>query len=498
MTVARVASLQQAKQLLRDGNLQQAESICRGLLAQNESDVDALTVLGAALLGAALVQFGAMEEAEQVGRQCVDLRPQEPLGLYNLGKVLTIMGRPGEAIELYDRALSINPALHMVIAGKAEALNRLNRMDEAMSLLEPLAKERTESAEMGLTYATLLAQRGRHAEVIDVANRHLANSAVGGMVRVRLGLALGRAQESLGDYEQAFEAYRLANQVRSTTSRFASEQAVRSVDQLTHFFTPSRLRLLSHSSNRTELPVFIAGMPRSGTTLVEQIIAAHPAGHGVGELPTLNRIATQVPQELGAAQPFPDCLEHMPVAVSDRLGKRYLDEINKEAGAATRVVSKYLRNHHLLGLAWMLFPGARVIHCRRDPMDACFSCYTSALSPAMHGYCADFTNLGLYCRESERLMAHWKSTLPLPMLEVPYEQLVRNPEVWTRKIIDFCGLPWDERCLRFYESGRVVRTLCFDEVRRPIHQNAVGRSRKFEEFLGSLREALEEPTSTAR
>jgi hypothetical protein len=258
------------------------------------------------------------------------------------------------------------------------------------------------------------------------------------------------------------------------------------------FFTPQRVGSLHRSTIDSELPVFIAGMPRSGTTLVEQIIDAHPSGYGAGEATVLERLITSLPGRTGTREPVPKCLASLSTEVADSTGSDYLAEIGRSATGATRIVDKYLRNHQHLGITWMLLPRARVIHCRRNPIENCFSCYTSALSPLMHAWCSDFANLGLYYRQYVRLMAHWRAVLDVPILDVQYEELVTNPEAMTRRIIEFCGLPWDDRCLRFHESGRTVRTLSFDQVRRPMYTKSLERSAPYYEYLGPLREALED------
>jgi hypothetical protein len=180
------------------------------------------------------------------------------------------------------------------------------------------------------------------------------------------------------------------------------------------------------------------------------------------------------------------------------MGQKYLEEFKKLCNGATRLVNKYLRNHHHVGLIWMLFPRGRIIHCRRDPMDACFSCYTSALSPIMHGYCSDLRHVGFYYLQYERLMAHWSQVLDYPVLDVQYEELIGNQEAVTRRILEFCDLPWDSRCLRFHQTRRAVRTLSYDQVRRPIYDTSVGRHKPFEAYLWPLKEVLSQRQQQAQ
>jgi hypothetical protein len=233
-------------------------------------------------------------------------------------------------------------------------------------------------------------------------------------------------------------------------------------------------------------------MPRSGTTLVEQIIDAHPLGHGAGELTDIPVIAEGLQAELQSTEPYPECAADLEPEDVSRLAGRYLDRLRGLTRSATRVVNKSLMSYKYLGLIAVLFPAARIIHCRRDPRDICVSCYMNSILPQGLPYVTDLHNLGFAYRQYERLMEHWSKALAQPMLEVVYEAVVDDLEGEARRIIEFIGLDWDDACLQFHASGRIVRTASYEQVRQPIYRSSIGRYKRFERHLGPLLEALAE------
>ena len=236
--------------------------------------------------------------------------------------------------------------------------------------------------------------------------------------------------------------------------------------------------------------MFIAGMPRSGTTLVEQIIDAHPTAHGAGEIREIEDTAANLQLVLDSSEPWPRSASDLEPKDITRYAGGYLDSARRSARNAKRFVNKSLENYRTLGLIAVLFPRATIIHCHRDPRDTCISCYMSGILPRPHPYICDLGDLGFAYRQYERLMAHWKDALSMQILDVGYEALVDDLDGQSRRIIDFCRLPWDDRCLEFHASGRTVRTASYEQVRQPIYRSSIGRHKGFEPYIGPLLEAL--------
>ena len=342
---------------------------------------------------------------------------------------------------------------------------------------------------MALVYAKLLRREGKLDDAITLIQKHLTESQVTDHLRRRFLFALGQVSEKAGAYEQAFEAYRDGNQIDKRS--FDPGAYAAKIDALIETFSAENLASLPRSTVDSMTPVFIVGMPRTGSTLVERILDAHPQAHGVGEINAMPKIVSSLMYDLGSYAVYPGCIADLTVEEADRIAKLYLDQVRVESRQASVVIDKFLANYESLGLIELLLPNARIIDCRRDALDTCWSCYAQTLMTRYHAYASDLEHLGLVYREYERLMDHWAQVISLPMLTIRYEELVVDQEPMIRRILDFCGLTWDDNCLRFHESDRDVMTLSYEQVKRPMYSASVGRHRHFLSHLEPLRNALE-------
>jgi tetratricopeptide (TPR) repeat protein len=306
--------------------------------------------------------------------------------------------------------------------------------------------------------------------------------------------ALGKLCDKLGRYEEAFRRYQQANELRPRVFDFG--QFVSFSERVLAVFEASFLEAAPHATHGSELPVFVVGMPRSGTSLVEQILASHPAVFGAGELPAIERLTESLPRLCGTAEEYPECLRAADSATLDAASGKYLAQLRALAPEAKRIVDKMPGNFLQIGLIELLLPRARVIHIRRHAFDNCLSCYFQNFNQG-HEYSYDLAMLGRVYRQYERIMDHWRNVTRVPFLEIRYEDLVTGQEDETRRLVEFCGLDWDPRCLRFHETRRVVRTASYDQVRRPIYRHSLGRHRNYDAWLGPLREALARSEPTA-
>ena len=266
------------------------------------------------------------------------------------------------------------------------------------------------------------------------------------------------------------------------------------VDRLISTFTIAFFEKEQTYGNHSDLPVFVVGMPRSGTTLVEQIVSSHPQVSSAGELENFNEIVEKLPGLLDGTIPYPQCLLQLSSNAAGHLADTYLTHLQHFSRDAARITDKMPQNYLHLGLIALLLPKACIIHCQRDAMDVCLSCYFQSFkNPLPVTY--DLADLGFYYRQYEKMMAHWRSVLPLQMLEVEYEKLVENKEEVSRQIIAFCGLAWDEKCLAFYENTLPVKAASKWQVRQPICATSVGRWRNYAKYLDPLKAELRSPQS---
>lgn len=404
-------------------------------------------------IGRAHLEGGNFEEARRWFAAAVVLAPDSADAHFEMGHSFQLQGRFAEAVGWHEKAIQLEPdhaAAHFYLAkdGKAGSSIERRREIERVLALPTLAEEQ----------------------------------------RISLNFALAKVAEDLGDYDAAFLAYRAGNDLRKAKLSFRPEDFTAHVDRLIEVFSAELFAAKAGLGNPVPLPVYIVGMPRSGTTLVEQILASHPEVFGAGELDYMRQIAYALPKQLGG-EAFPECVRRLAAPNAKAITEEHLAHLSALAPQAARITDKLPSNFARLGLIALLFPRAQLIHCMRDPLDTCLSCYCQEFA---HGqpFASDLGHLGRYYRDYERLMAHWRKVLPSPVLEVPYEALVADQEAWSRKLVDFLGLPWDERCLAFYKKERLVRTASFWQVRQPIYATSVGRWRHYARHLGPLFAAL--------
>ena len=436
-------------------------------------------------LGVLLMKLGHTEAAYPLLREVADRRP-DPTVLTNLALAERANGRYEAAIALLDRALAAAPGNLDAIAGKAQVLERMGRAEAACALLEPLIAVGRGNLRLALAFAGVAQRVGRTTEARDALI-----SALRGSTDVHEAqqayFALARLEEALGNFDAAFQIAGRGNQLApkvydpaAVAERFA---------KLTAFFSHAHLAALPRAGNTDARPIFIIGMPRSGTTLVEQILASHPAVAGGGERPDIARLVEEVVAEADDVLPYPDCLAGMSPNRIGLLADRYLDRVSLLGGGARRVTDKMPGNFEHIGFIAMLLPGARILHCVRDPLDTCVSCFLQNFRSG-NDFASNLAHLGRHYRQYAELMEHWHVVRPLPILDVVYEELVHAPASTVRTILEFCGLDWNEACLAFHENKRRVLTASHDQVRQPLYTTSIGRHRRFAAHLAPLHNAL--------
>lgn len=437
-------------------------------------------------LGLLLTDIGSFDLAVATYQEAFRHHPDNPDLYYQYGMLLMSMGRNQEALNSFRRVLELRPGSARAYAGMAKVCERLGDFEGGYDLLRPFLEKGETDTDVVLTFVVLAGHLGRQSEARDLLERSL-NGRMSVEIRKAMHFALGKLYDEAKDYDQAFSHYRSANDL--VKEKFDLKKNERMFAELKSVFNAENNSRRPCATNKSRLPVFIVGMPRSGTSLVEQILASHPDVHGAGELIDMDQLIAKLPASLGGKLPYPACVDAMKSEQADQIAERHLAKLAQLSPESSRVTDKMPHNFMALGLIDILFPGARVIHCLRDPVDTCLSIYSLPFS-AVHSYAADLARLGAYYLQYQSLMAHWKKVLRIPILEVQYEEIVANQEEMSRKMIAFCGLEWNENCLHFYESKRVVTTPSYDQVRRPIYKKSVARWKNYESHLGQLIAAL--------
>jgi tetratricopeptide (TPR) repeat protein len=441
-------------------------------------------------LGCALAMIDRNSEAITHFRKALTVWPDFAEAYVNLGDALSALDRNEKAIECYTNALEYRPDF-------AEAYNRLGisyqtlgRLEESLKAFEhaiSLAPRRTDYyLQLGRTKQILPGDL--HFEAMESLARNIAS--LGEKSQMTLHFALGAAYAKAAKHEQAFHHLFAGNVLRRKQGSYDEAAELVSFDRIETAFTSELIRQKSGHGNPSDIPIFVIGMPRSGTTLVEQILASHPKIFGAGERPDLARIVERLRLSKERSQRlFPDLIQHISPAQLRNLGTRYIASISEGAPKAERIVNKMPMNFKFVGLIPLILPNARIIHTRRDPIDTCWSCFENLFKHLE--WSNDLGELGRYYQAYSKLMQHWYKVLPQgTILDVQYEDLVADFERQARRIIDHCGLDWDQRCLAFHETRRPIRTTSVVQVRRPLYGTSVGRGRAYEPWLGPLLDVL--------
>lgn len=419
-------------------------------------------------------------------RRALTLKPDLVKALCGLGGAHVALGQAELALPFYEKALRIERDHPGARIGYADALTSLGRMDEATAYLKETIRRRRD---LGQAWNALAATRrfsGEPDELKSIVDE-LAGQSLSRADASQLHYAAGKILNDLGRYPEAFDHFQEAKTAAGNSFDIAAYRAW--VDAMIDVFNPSMLKALPALGDPSDLPVFVVGMPRSGTTLIEQICASHPAVHGAGELYRFARVANSMGLNRTSLEPLRAAIAALDDRKSRALAAEYLSYLQRLSPDAKRVVDKMPHNFETVVLIALLLPNARIVHSRRDAIDNCVSCFTTSFNKH-HSYNADLHTLGLYYREYDRLMRHWNSVLPGRIYECRYETLIENQEAESRRLIDHLGLPWDDACLRFYDQNRSVSTPSRWQVRQPLYKTAVKRWRNYEEEIQPLIEAL--------
>jgi Flp pilus assembly protein TadD len=514
----------QAVALHRQGNLAEAEPLYLQALALDPTAVTPLH-----LLGLIRYQQNRHPEALSLIGEALKIDPDFPEALSNYGLVLKSLGRLEEALAALDKALAIKPGMVEGLNNRGIILSDLNRLEEALASYDKALEIRADFAESWSNRGLALQYLGRLKEARDSLSRslmldparakiyldyadvapvtpddpHLAAMAAMRMEqpnlsdsdRMYLDFALAKSYEDLKERERSFAHLMSANALKRAQITYDEAAALDFFERIKARFTAQLLREIESlgGGNPARTPIFIIGMMRSGSTLVEQILASHPQIHGGGELTLFSDAVNQVQIPPIAPLPYPEFAARLDAASLADIAARYLTRLTALAPDAPHVTDKLLPNFFYAGLIHLALPHAPIIHTVRDPLDNCISCFSKLfIEDQNHTY--DLAELGRYYRAYEKLMVHWATVLPPGrMLEVRYEELVGDVEGQARRIIAHCGLEWDARCLSFHTIDRPVRTASVSQVRQPIYRHAMGRARAYEAFLGPLKAALKTP-----
>lgn len=405
-----------------------------------------------------------------------------------LGSIYTETGETAKAAANFDRALELDPESADALLGKGNLCMEMGDIEMAAQLCDKALK----FSQNKLPALCALVQ----VKKVRVGNENMAAlvalaEQAGKLPELQLRLlhfALGKCYDDIGDPALAFRHFQEGGRLKRKHMDYDPDAQSREFERIMAIFDQANIARLRTGGIASDLPVFVLGMPRSGTTLTEQIIASHPDVHGAGELTDMIQIAKRA---TASGDTFPENLTGLTPELATAWAKDYLDGLKKRAPDAHRITDKMPGNFQMIGLIHAMLPNAKIIHVSRHPVDNCLSCFTKQFGRYGHAYSYDLVELGRYYTDYARLMAHWRRVLPEgAFLDVRYEDLVADTEAQARRLIAYCGLEWDDACLEFHKTKRAVRTASVTQVRQPIYTTSVQRWRQYEPFLKPLLDEL--------
>jgi tetratricopeptide (TPR) repeat protein len=467
---------------LRDqGHLQDAIASCREAIRLNPNIAEAHSTLGVALR-----ELDKLDEAIAAQREAVRINPRFAVAHCNLGGTLSEQSKLEEAVTAYRQAISLQPDYDIAYANLGQALTHLGKISEARTAFEHAIRLaphkimyrrhlgdliRFTSADPHLKYLEKLTQNGAALAVENQIECHFA---------------LGKAYEDIGRYDLAFRHLLDGNALKRRQVSYAEAATLGFFDRVRAAFTSRLVEKFNRVGNPSTAPIFVIGMPRSGTTLIEQILASHPLVFGAGELKDFERAVKGILAAAGSAMEYPEAVAGMKGRDFGALGATYVAQIGLLAPSAARIVNKMPHNYLFAGLIHLALPNASIIHAVRDPIDTCVACFSKLFADKM-SYAYDLAELGRYYRGYQAVMSHWQRVLPPGrILEVKYEDVVADLEGQARRLVVHCGLEWAPRCVDFHQTSRPVRTASAVQVRQPIYNDSVARWRRYESSLRPL------------
>ena len=513
------AQLEEATRLFVAGKFREAEQMAQALIKANPMDVNAALLMARIAinaqcfedaekllvriteiapgfvaawhdLGSVLKELNRYEEAVSVLSHAVSLAPNNAVTHYFLGAALAMAAKPEEAIEAYQRAVTLDPELTGALIGLGHVLKTVGDQAGGIEAYRRAIALRPNFGETYYSLANLKTFKFNDQEIEDMVQR-VGNEKLPVDCQVHFAFTLGKAFEDKKDYQQAFDYYALANQKHRETIAYdpvqteIAHQKMRDVFSK-DYFEQHRARELGCAD---PAPIFILGLPRSGSTLLEQILASHSQVDGTSELPDISMIAQSITSR-GSGRSFPQSMPDLRDEEIEALGVQYLKQTARHRAGAAFFTDKMPNNFAYVGFIKAILPNAKIIDARRHPMDSCVGCFKQHFAKGQT-FTYDLFELGEFYLEYDALMCHWDEVLPGQVLRVQYETVVDDLEAEVRRILAFCELPFEQSCVNFHETQRAVRTASSEQVRQPIYKGSVATWRRFGERLDGLREVLD-------
>lgn len=475
-----------AKTLNKASLLDEAALLYHQICEANPNYLDAFNAYTALLL-----ERRRFDEALECANRAQQIAPNNADVEEQLANIYLRMGNIEEALKRFNKALRTDPLKLSILKGIGTSHLEVGELTKATSAADKMIAINNDAPD-----GYLLKSRVRKSTKDDDQAAHLLRLSntkdLSEDNKVLLHYALGKTYDDHKNYADAFTHFKIANDIKKSRAPYDRAFAENRFNELIDLFTPDFLAAYNDFGTERDLPILIVGMPRSGTTLTEQIISSHPDVLGAGEVTFWGLAIKALPLRMQTATPYPQCLLEMTSGLAHEIIALYENTLRKTVGPDTsskHITDKMPHNFLQLGLIAMLFPNVKIIHTKRDPIDTCLSIYFQNFND-IHSYAADLTDLAFYYKQYERLMQHWHTLLPGRILDINYEDTINDPEYWSRQLISHIGLEWNDACLAPHKLERAVKTISQWQVRQPIYKTSVQRWKNYEPFISDLIEGL--------
>jgi tetratricopeptide (TPR) repeat protein len=511
-------ALARASQLRLEGKPREAEDACDEVLEQDPDNIDALKMLAEIAsdderyviaegllrkiaksspdrcapirdLGRFLVDRGRISEAVGLFQNVIDIDPSDHANQLALGNTLSILGRTAEALAAFEKCLALEPGEPSALLGRGHLLRIQGRRDEAIDSYRRCAAVQPAFGNAYWCLASLKGYRFGQEEIRDM-HRILESDGLDPESEISFRFALARAYEDRGDFDNAWQQYERGNEQKRARLQYDPVLVETRHDRLIDVLTAGLLNEKGSRDTVSPTPIFILGVPRSGSTLIEQILASHSMVEGAGELPHIIMISSALGKNRPDRLAYPEVLRQLTAKQFASIGKSYIDQtIPHRHTDLPNFTDKMPANFSHVGFIHLILPNAKIIDARRNPIDTCVGNYRQLFAQGKkQSY--DLQELGEYYLQYRRIMDHWDTVLPGRVLRVQYEDVVDDLEGQLRRILEYCELPWEDGCLDFFKSDRDVNTASAEQVRQPIYTDAIGYWKNYEKHLGELLEVL--------
>ncbi len=509
---------------MHEGRLARAEEICRHYMQRNPRNVEGMRLLAkigielgilddaeflletASLLEPDNVQLKLdfidalrrkqkFEKAFEQAKQLHQADPDNPLFQSRLAIESIQVGEFDQAFDLFDRVLEKLPGDHATLTSRGHGLKTTGRHDEAVASYRAAIAAKPDHGDAYYALANLKTYRFEDAELAAMQEQ-AARSDLAFMDRVHLAFALGKALEDRGEFEGSFAHYEEGNQLKRTQTRYSADRMSEELSKQVQLCTADLFEKHRGSGHPARDPIFILGLPRAGSTLLEQILASHSQIDGTLELPNILALAHQLRGREAGRSRYPEILHDLSADQLAKFGQDFIENTQVHRQGAPFFIDKMPNNFRHIGLIQLILPNAKIIDARREPMDCCFSGFKQLFAEGQE-FTYGLSEIGRYYADYVALMEHWDTVLPGKVLRVQHEDVLDDQEGQTRRMLDFLELPFEESCLQFHQTERAVRTASSEQVREPINRKGQGAWKPYEPWLDALKDALEAPSSVA-